>query len=126
MERISGELHPETICRSKSVNSLHALASPASMPKRFCAAATGATGSNYAAFSLNPLNDMVNGGATTYVGTVDGTHPVNRMLCHSSGYFAHWLSLGTAGTQQFLTQVIDPLPKSILATIRRIHPAMEP
>src|SRR5437879_10321205 len=34
---------------------------------------------NYVAFSLNPLNDMVNGGATTYVGTVDGTHPVNSI-----------------------------------------------
>src|SRR6266404_3614037 len=75
---------------------------------------------NYAAFSLNPLNDMVNGGATTYVGTVDGTHPVNTIaLPFPAGISPPpGLSLGTAGTQQFLTQVVQ----SITEVNRSDHP----
>jgi hypothetical protein len=66
---------------------------------------------NYAAFSLNPLNDMVNGSATTYVGTVDGTHPVNTIaLPFPAGISPPpGLSLGTRGTQQFLTQVVQSI-----------------
>jgi TonB dependent receptor len=66
---------------------------------------------NYAAFSLNPLNDMVNGSATTYVGTVDGTHPVNTIaLPFPAGISPPpGLSLGTAGTQRFLTQVVQSI-----------------
>jgi len=75
---------------------------------------------NYVSFSLNPLNDMVNGGATTYVGTVDGTHPVNTIaLPFPAGISAPpGLSLGTAGTQQFLTQVVQ----SITEVNPRNHP----
>jgi hypothetical protein len=75
---------------------------------------------NYVSFSLNPLNDMVNAGATTYVGTVDGTHPVNTIaLPFPAGISAPpGLSLGTAGTQQFLTQVVQ----SITEVNPRNHP----
>ena len=66
---------------------------------------------NYVSFALNPLNDMVNGGATTYVGTVDGTHPVNTIaLPFPAGISPPpGRSLGTAGTQQFLTQVVQSI-----------------
>jgi hypothetical protein len=66
---------------------------------------------NYAAFSLNPLNDMVNGTATTYVGTVDGTHPVSTIaLPFPDGISPPpGLGLGTAGTQKFLTQVAQSI-----------------
>jgi len=66
---------------------------------------------NYVSFSLNPLNDMVNGGATTYTGTVDGTHPVNTIALPFPAGIAQppGRSLGTTGTQQFLTQVVQSI-----------------
>src|SRR5712671_5770413 len=69
---------------------------------------------NYVSFSLNPLNDMVNGSATSYVGTVDGTHPVNTIaLPFPAGISPPpGLSLGTAGTQQFLTQVVQSITEA--------------
>jgi hypothetical protein len=75
---------------------------------------------NYVSFSLNPLNDMVNAGATTYVGTVDGTHPVNTIARpFPAGISAPpGLRLGKAGTQQFLSQVVQ----SITEVNPRDHP----
>jgi hypothetical protein len=69
---------------------------------------------NYVSFALNPLNDMVNGGATTYSGTVDGTHPVNTIgLPFPAGISAPpGRSLGTQGTQQFLTQVVQSITEA--------------
>jgi len=66
---------------------------------------------NYVAFSLNPLNDMVNAAATTYTGTLDGTHPVNTIaLPFPAGIAAPpGRSLGVQGTQQFLTQVVQSI-----------------
>ncbi len=66
---------------------------------------------DYVSFSLNPLNDMVNGGATTYTGTVDGTHPVNTIGLPFPAGIAQppGRSLGTTGTQQFLTQVVQSI-----------------
>jgi hypothetical protein len=66
---------------------------------------------DYVSFSLNPLNDMVNGGATTYTGTVDGTHPVNTIALPFPAGIAQppGRSLGTMGTQQFLTQVVQSI-----------------
>jgi len=66
---------------------------------------------DYVSFSLNPLNDMVNGGATTYTGTVDGTHPVNTIALPFPAGIAQppGRSLGTTGTQQFLTQVVQSI-----------------
>src|ERR1700676_851136 len=66
---------------------------------------------DYVSFSLNPLNDMVNGGATTYTGTVDGTHPVNSIALPFPAGIAQppGRSLGTIGTQQFLTQVVQSI-----------------
>jgi len=66
---------------------------------------------DYVSFSLNPLNDMVNGGATTYTGTVDGTHPVNTIALPFPNGIAQppGRNLGTTGTQQFLTQVVQSI-----------------
>jgi hypothetical protein len=66
---------------------------------------------DYVSFSLNPLNDMVNGGATTYTGTVDGTHPVNTIALPFPAGIAlpPGRNLGTMGTQQFLTQVVQSI-----------------
>jgi hypothetical protein len=68
----------------------------------------------YVAFSLNPLNDLVNAAATTYTGTVDGTHPVNTIaLPFPSGISSPpGRSLGTQGTQQFLTQVVQSITEA--------------
>ncbi|MGB7846945.1 MAG: carboxypeptidase-like regulatory domain-containing protein [Candidatus Acidiferrum sp.] len=69
---------------------------------------------NYVAFALNPLNDMVNAGTTTYTGTVDGTHPVNTIaLPFPAGIAAPpGRSLGATGTQQYLTQVVQSITEA--------------
>ena len=66
---------------------------------------------DYVSFSSNPLNDMVNGGATTYTGTVDGSHPVNTIALPFPAGIAQppGRTLGTQGTQQFLTQVVQSI-----------------
>jgi hypothetical protein len=76
---------------------------------------------NYVSFAVNPLNDMVNAAATTYTGTVDGTHPVNSIsLPFPNGISPPpGRSLGNQGTQQFLTQVVQ----SISEVDRASHPA---
>jgi carboxypeptidase family protein len=76
---------------------------------------------NYVSFGLNPLNDMVNAASTTYSGTVDGTHPVNTIaLPFPAGISAPpGRSLGTQGTQQFLTQVVQSITEAYPAN----HPA---
>jgi hypothetical protein len=74
----------------------------------------------YVSFSLNPLNDMVNAGTTTYSGTVDGTHPVSTIALPFPAGISDppGRSLGTMGTQQFLTQVV----KSITVADPSDHP----
>jgi hypothetical protein len=71
-------------------------------------------------FALNPINDMVNASGTTYTGTVDGTHPYNSIsLPFPNGISPPpGRSLGTAGTQQFLTKVVQ----SITEVDRFHHP----
>ena len=66
---------------------------------------------NYASFALNPLNDMVNAAATTYFGTVDGTHPVSTIALPFPAGISEppGRSLGLQGTQQFLTQVVQSI-----------------
>jgi hypothetical protein len=72
-------------------------------------------------FALNPINDMVNAPGTTYTGTVDGGHPYNSIsLPFPDGISPPpGRSLGRAGTQQFLTQVVQ----SITEVNRLHHPA---
>jgi len=69
-------------------------------------------------FALNPINDMVNAPGTTYTGTVDGTHPCNSIsLPFPDGISPPpGRSLGTAGTQQFLTQVVQSITE-----VNRFH-----
>jgi hypothetical protein len=71
-------------------------------------------------FALNPINDMVNTPGTTYTGTVDGTHPYNSIsLPFPNGISPPpGRSLGIAGTQRFLTQVVQ----SITEVDRSHHP----
>ena len=75
---------------------------------------------NYVSFALNPINDMVNAASTTYTGTIDGSHPYNSIsLPFPDGISPPpGRSLGTAGTQQFLTQVVQ----SITEVDRAHHP----
>ena len=74
----------------------------------------------YVSFALNPLNDMVNAASTTFTGTLDGTHPINTIaLPFPDGISAPpGRGLGTQGTQQYLTQVVQ----SITEADRRNHP----
>ncbi len=76
---------------------------------------------NYVSFAVNPINDMVNAASTTYIGTLDGTHPFNSItLPFPNGVSPPpGRSLGTQGTQQFLTQVVS----SITEIDRANHPA---
>jgi len=66
---------------------------------------------NDVSFALNPINDMINASATTFTGTLDGTHPYNTIsLPFPNGISAPpGRSLGTRGTQQFLTQVVQSI-----------------
>lgn len=76
---------------------------------------------NYVSFAVNPINDMVNAASTTYIGTVDGVHPFSSIaLPFPNGVSPPpGRSLGTQGTQQFLTQVVS----SITEIDRGNHPA---
>jgi hypothetical protein len=62
----------------------------------------------------------VNAATTTFTGTLDGTHPINTIgLPFPSGISAPpGRSLGTLGTQQFLTQVVQ----AITETYKGNHP----
>jgi Carboxypeptidase regulatory-like domain len=66
---------------------------------------------NYVSFGLNPLNDMVNAGTTTYSGTLDGTHPFSTIALPFPAGIAlpPGRSLGPRGTQQYLTQVVQSI-----------------
>jgi Carboxypeptidase regulatory-like domain/TonB dependent receptor len=69
---------------------------------------------NYVSFALNPLNDMVNAGTTTYIGTLDGTHPASTIVLPFPAGISSppGRSLGTQGTQQFLTQVVQSITEA--------------
>jgi hypothetical protein len=75
---------------------------------------------SYVSYALNPSNDMVNAASTTYTGTVDGIHPYNSIsLPFQNGISSPpGRALGTEGTQQFLTQVVQ----SITEVDRGNHP----
>jgi len=75
---------------------------------------------NYVSFALNPNNDMVNAASTTFIGTVDGTHPYNSISLPFPGGISPppGRSLGVQGTQEFLTQVVQ----SITEVDRGNHP----
>jgi hypothetical protein len=76
---------------------------------------------NYVSFAVNPINDMLNAASTTYTGTVDGIHPFNSIaLPFPNGISPPpGRSLGTEGTQQYLTQVVS----SITEVDRANHPS---
>ncbi len=64
---------------------------------------------------------MVNAASTTYTGTVDGTHPLDSISLPFPNGIATppGRSLGTQGTQQFLTQTVQ----SITEVDRENHPS---
>jgi len=65
---------------------------------------------NYVSFGLNPNNDLVNDATTSYTGTINGTVPVNTI---NNPFPATGVvppvgrTLGTVGTQQYATQVVQ-------------------
>jgi len=75
---------------------------------------------DYVSYSINPSNDMVNAASTTFTGTVDGIHPYSSIsLPFPNGVSPPpGRSLGTVGTEQFLTQVTQ----SIVEVDRGNHP----
>jgi hypothetical protein len=75
---------------------------------------------DYVSYSINPSNDMVNAASTTFTGTVDGIHPYSSIsLPFPKGISPPpGRSLGTKGTQQFLTQVTQ----SMIEVDRANHP----
>jgi hypothetical protein len=75
---------------------------------------------NYVSFAVNANNDMVNAASTTYTGSIDGIHPFNSIALPFTNGIAvpPGRSLGTQGTQQFVTQVVS----SITENDRGYHP----
>jgi hypothetical protein len=64
---------------------------------------------NYVSFGLNPNNDPVNDATTSYTGTINGTVPFNTI---NTPFIPEVVppvgrSLGTLGTQQYVTQVVQ-------------------
>jgi Carboxypeptidase regulatory-like domain len=64
---------------------------------------------NYLSFGLNPNNDPVNDATTGYNGTINGTTPINTI---NTPFLPEIVppvgrTLGTVGTQQYLSQVVQ-------------------
>jgi Carboxypeptidase regulatory-like domain/TonB dependent receptor len=76
---------------------------------------------NYVSFGLNPNNDLVNDATTSYNGTINGTVPINTINTPFLPSIVPPVgrSLGTLGTQQYATQVVQNPTASDLAN----HPA---
>jgi Carboxypeptidase regulatory-like domain/TonB dependent receptor len=76
---------------------------------------------NYVSFGLNPNNDLVNDATTSYNGTINGTTPINTI---NTPFLPNIVppvgrTLGTLGTQQYATQVVQNPTVSDLGN----HPA---
>jgi hypothetical protein len=76
---------------------------------------------NYLSFGLNPNNDPVNDATTSYNGTINGTVPINTINTPFLPSIVPPVgrTLGTLGTQQYATQVVQSLTAADLAN----HPA---
>jgi hypothetical protein len=64
---------------------------------------------NYVSFGLNPNNDLVNDATTSYNGTINGTVPINTI---NTPFLPSVVppvgrTLGTLGTQQYASQVVQ-------------------
>jgi len=64
---------------------------------------------NYVSFGLNPNNDLVNDATTSYNGTINGTVPINTINTPFLPSIVPPVgrSLGTLGTQQYASQVVQ-------------------
>jgi hypothetical protein len=64
---------------------------------------------NYVSFGLNPNNDPVNDATTSYTGTVNGVVPTNTINTPFLPSIVPPVgrTLGTVGTQQYLTQTVQ-------------------
>jgi hypothetical protein len=76
---------------------------------------------NYVSFGLNPNNDLLNDATTSYNGTINGTVPINTI---NTPFLPEIVppvgrTLGTLGTQQYTTQVVQSPTLADLAN----HPA---
>src|SRR5258705_10335939 len=76
---------------------------------------------NYLSFGLNPNNDPVNDATTSYTGTVNGTVPTNTINTPFLPSIVPPVgrSLGTLGTQQYVTQTVQSFAIADLGN----HPA---
>jgi hypothetical protein len=76
---------------------------------------------NYVSFGLNPNNDLVNDATTSYNGTINGTVPINTINTPFLPSIVPPVgrTLGTQGTQQYATQVVQNPTVANLAN----HPA---
>jgi Carboxypeptidase regulatory-like domain len=64
---------------------------------------------NYVSFGLNPNNDLVNDATTSYNGTINGAVPINTINTPFLPSIVPPVgrTLGTLGTQQYATQVVQ-------------------
>jgi hypothetical protein len=64
---------------------------------------------NYVSFGLNPNNDLVNDATTSYNGTINGTVPINTINTPFLPSIVPPVgrTLGTLGTQQYASQVVQ-------------------
>jgi hypothetical protein len=76
---------------------------------------------NYVSFGLNPNNDLVNDATTSYNGTINGTVPINTINTPFLPSIVPPVgrTLGTLGTQQYASQVVQNPTVADLAN----HPA---
>ena len=76
---------------------------------------------NYLSFGLNPNNDPVNDATTSYTGTVNGTVPTNTINTPFLPSIVPPVgrTLGTVGTQQYMTQTVQSFAIADLGN----HPA---
>jgi hypothetical protein len=76
---------------------------------------------NYVSFGLNPNNDLVNDATTSYNGTINGITPINTIATPFLPNIVPPVgrTLGTVGTQQYASQVVQNPTEADLAN----HPA---
>jgi hypothetical protein len=76
---------------------------------------------NYVSFGLNPNNDLVNDATTSYNGTINGTVPINTINTPFLPSIVPPVgrTLGTVGTQQYASQVVQNPTEADLSN----HPA---
>jgi hypothetical protein len=71
---------------------------------------------NYLSFALQPASDMLNAATSAYIGTINGTAPANTIglpFGPNGPPPPFGRSLGTLGTQQFMTQITQSIAVAV-------------